>query len=178
MAFRKKKMFANLAMPEQAQQSFRIDDDGAFVANGMIIGEQGIRIDGQSASSSSSSSFDSLTNQNETNLLSINDLERDGILGAGACSVVHRVRHRATGDVMALKLFNVHEKEKRHQLLSELRALYTAESPFIVSFYGAFYANEQLSLVLEYMDMNSLAEVLKRVGAFPEGAVSAVARKV
>lgn len=49
------------------------------------------------------------------------------ILGKGASSVVQKARNMRTGVVMALKIINVFDKEKRHQLMKEIRTLHQVQ---------------------------------------------------
>jgi hypothetical protein len=49
------------------------------------------------------------------------------VVGRGASSVVRRAIHRPTGTPLALKVFNVNDKEIRSQLISEIETLYHAD---------------------------------------------------
>lgn len=55
------------------------------------------------------------------------DLELLDILGRGASSYVQRARNKITGVMMALKVIDVFDKEKRHQLLKEIKTLHLVE---------------------------------------------------
>lgn len=60
-------------------------------------------------------------------------------------------------------------QETRHQMLNDLKALCDAPTkvPGLVSFYGAYHVPEsgQISIVLEYVDGGSLADVQAKVRA-------------
>jgi serine/threonine protein kinase len=60
-------------------------------------------------------------------------------------------------------------QETRHQMLNDLKALCDAPNnvPGLVSFYGAYHVPEsgQISIVLEYVDGGSLADVQAKVCA-------------
>ena len=74
--------------------------------------------------------------------------------------------------VMARKMIHLEIKPKiREQILRELRVLHECNSPDIVGFYGSFYADGEINLLMEYMDGGSLDGVLKRVGRLPEDVV-------
>ncbi|XRB04434.1 mitogen-activated protein kinase kinase [Pycnococcus provasolii] len=105
-------------------------------------------------------------------------------VGSGASAVVHQAIHVATGNVLAVKNINVLDKDKRAQMLQELRTLcdITAKAvPGLVSFYGAFFNpnTSVISVALEYMDAGSLADVLKRVAApLPEAVTACLCHDV
>ncbi|CAH1437721.1 unnamed protein product [Lactuca virosa] len=104
-----------------------------------------------------------------------------GAIGSGASSVVQRAIHIPTHRIIALKKINIFEKEKRQQLLTEIRTL--CEAPCyqgLVEFYGAFYTPDsgQISIALEYMDGGSLADVIKRQRCIPEAVLSLMVQKL
>lgn len=53
-------------------------------------------------------------------------------------------------------------------LRRELSALQQCCSPYIIHYYGAIVNGLQVSLVLEFMDLGSLADVLRLAGPIPE----------
>ncbi|KAK2975242.1 hypothetical protein RJ640_027991 [Escallonia rubra] len=104
-----------------------------------------------------------------------------GAIGSGASSVVQRAIHIPTHRIIALKKINIFEKEKRQQLLTEIRTL--CEAPCyqgLVEFYGAFYTPDsgQISIALEYMDGGSLADIIKVRKCIPEAVLSLMVQKL
>ncbi|XP_009621456.1 mitogen-activated protein kinase kinase 3 isoform X3 [Nicotiana tomentosiformis] len=104
-----------------------------------------------------------------------------GAIGSGASSVVQRAIHIPTHRIIALKKINIFEKEKRQQLLTEIRTL--CEAPCchgLVEFYGAFYTPDsgQISIALEYMDGGSLADIIKVRKSIPEAILSPMVQKL
>ncbi|KAL5764832.1 hypothetical protein ACOSQ2_017426 [Xanthoceras sorbifolium] len=98
-----------------------------------------------------------------------------GSIGSGASSVVQRAIHIPTHKIIALKKINIFEKEKRQQLLTEIRTL--CEAPCyegLVEFHGAFYTPDsgQISIALEYVDGGSLADILRLRKNIPEALLS------
>ncbi len=121
-------------------------------------------------------------------------------LGRGNGGSVWKVRHRPTGIVLARKMIHLDLKPKvREQILRELTVLNTCNSPesavlltlltawsdtplfsppSVVNFYGSFYADSEINLLMEYMDGGSLDRVLLRVGRLPEPVVATTAAHV
>lgn len=67
------------------------------------------------------------------------DFEKLSELGAGNGGVVHCVRHKPTGMIMAKKMIHLEVKPAiRKQIVTELKILHDCNSPYIVGFYGAY----------------------------------------
>ncbi|XP_044465326.1 mitogen-activated protein kinase kinase 3-like [Mangifera indica] len=104
-----------------------------------------------------------------------------GSIGSGASSVVQRAIHIPTHKIIALKKINIFEKEKRQQILAEIRTL--CEAPCfegLVEFHGAFYVPDsgQINIALEYMDGGSLADILRVQKSIPEPVLSSMFQKL
>lgn len=101
------------------------------------------------------------------------------MLGSGNGGVVWKVRHSKTDVIMARKMIHLEIKPKiREQILRELRVLHECNSPDIVGFYGSFYADGEINLLMEYMDGGSLDRLLQRVGRLPEDVCGHVCLRV
>lgn len=113
-------------------------------------------------------------------LIALDELETCGMLGRGCSGHVMRARHRETDALYAIKVMNnVYDKAKRDQMLTEIRTLYSVESAHLVGFYGAYFQDHALSLVLEFCDVGSLDGVIhKRSQTMPEPILAAVARQM
>ena len=74
--------------------------------------------------------------------------------------------------ILPVQVINVFDKDKRHQLMKEMRTLHTASCPNLVSFYGAFFKEGQISIGLELMDAGSLHDIIEACGASFGSAVS------
>ena len=78
-------------------------------------------------------------------------------IGYGAGGSVHLAIHEPSGTQLAIKSLNIYDKEKRHQLLNELSSLNDGmQCDDLVHFYGSYYHDGRVRLVLEYMDCGSL----------------------
>mmetsp|Transcript_75736 Transcript_75736/g.214073 ORF Transcript_75736/g.214073 Transcript_75736/m.214073 type:complete len:340 (+) Transcript_75736:101-1120(+) len=96
------------------------------------------------------------------------ELETDSRLGAGACGVVTKGVIKKTGVPVAIKQVKVDEKGKREQLLNEIKGLVQAEGcPYLVQWYAGFVSRKSsaVHVVLEFMDLGSLADLKKRLTA-------------
>lgn len=110
-----------------------------------------------------------------------NEMRIFGAIGSGASSVVQRAIHIPSHRILALKKINIFEKEKRQQLLTEIRTL--CEAPCnegLVEFHGAFYTPDsgQISIALEYMDGGSLSDVIRVTKCIPEPVLSSMVQKL
>lgn len=60
------------------------------------------------------------------------------------------------------KISMVDDEQFKKQLSWELKALISCDSPNIVKYYGAFYENGVVYILLEYMDFGSMETLLKK----------------
>lgn len=65
-----------------------------------------------------------------------------------------QVLHITTDTIMAKKVVLIDAKsEVRKQILRELQILHECNSPYIVSFFGAYLAEPHICMCMEYMDV-------------------------
>jgi mitogen-activated protein kinase kinase 1 len=103
------------------------------------------------------------------------DLEFLGAIGSGNGGVVHKAIHKNTSSVLAIKQVNIYDRDRRQQLLEEVRALFNSDCPCLVKFYGAFFRKTRICICLEYMDQGSLCDVVQQQGRVPEPVLAAMA---
>ena len=110
----------------------------------------------------------------------LRSLEDVCVLGEGSSGFVKLVRHRTTPRRRyALKVVALGcAEQERKQILMELRTLHKCNSPNIIAFHDAFYAEGAVHVVLEYMDCGSLADVLQRHGPLPEAMLARISLAV
>lgn len=97
------------------------------------------------------------------------DFEKLSELGAGNGGVVHCVRHKPSGTIMAKKVIRLEVKPAiKKQIVTELKILHECNSPYIVGFYGAYHSDGEINICMEYMDGGSLDLILKKTGRIPE----------
>ncbi|PGH10943.1 STE/STE7/MEK1 protein kinase [Helicocarpus griseus UAMH5409] len=101
-------------------------------------------------------------------------------LGAGNGGTVSKVMHASTKVIMARKVIRVDAKEiVRKQIVRELQVGHDCNSPYIVTFYGAFQ-NEARDIVLcmEYMDCGSLDRISKDFGPVRVDVLGKIAESI
>lgn len=93
------------------------------------------------------------------------DLKTLAELGAGNGGTVTKVLHEKSGTVMAKKVVFIDAKPSvRKQILRELQILHECNSPYIVSFYGAYLSEPHICMCMEFMDKDSLDGIYKKYG--------------
>ena len=95
-----------------------------FAQDGIILkGMQGMRLDGSPTSN-----------------ITLADLEKQRVLGSGATSRVHLVKHRKTGELLALKeLMAMADADTRRMAVNELRLASSAHAEHLIRFVDAFF---------------------------------------
>lgn len=70
------------------------------------------------------------------------------------------------------------QEEIRKQIVQELKINQSSQCPHIVICHHSFYHNGAFSLVLEYMDRGSLADVVKQINTILEPYLAVVCKQV
>ncbi|XP_077217580.1 MAP kinase kinase 6 [Tasmannia lanceolata] len=109
----------------------------------------------------------------------LEDLETIKVIGKGSGGVVQLVRHKWEGTLFALKVIQMNIQETvRKQIVQELKINQASQCPHVVVCYHSFYQNGVISLVLEYMDRGSLADIVKQVKTILEPYLAVVCKQV
>lgn len=104
------------------------------------------------------------------------DLKDIQELGQGNGGSVKKVEHTPTGTIMAKKIVLIDAKPSvRKQILRELQIMHDCNSPYIISFYGAFISDPNICICMEYMDKGSLDGIYKKIGPIDIDVVGKVA---
>lgn len=110
--------------------------------------------------------------------VSLDELAVVGACGKGAGGVVQKAVHVPTGTFLAVKIVQMNvQPEIRKRIIGELRALHDARCPYVVAYRGAFFGDGSVSIVLEYADGGSVADVTSRLGFIEEPALREIARQ-
>lgn len=92
------------------------------------------------------------------------DLEEIQELGRGAYGVVHKMKHRPSNTIMAVKRIpcTVNSREQQRLLMDLDVSMRTASCPYTVHFYGALFREGDVWICMEVMD-TSLDKFCKKV---------------
>ena len=143
-----------------ARASFRVDETSLACQSGLS--------DRRDASGGERFDFD----------VSLDELAVVGACGKGAGGVVQKAVHIPTGTFLAVKIVQMNvQPEIRKRIIGELRALHDARCPYVVAYRGAFFGDGSVSIVLEYADGGSVADVTSRLGFIEENALREIARQ-
>lgn len=99
-------------------------------------------------------------------------------IGQGACSAVFKAVHERTGEFFAIKMFNVYDKERRHQFDKEIRLLSLVQCEALITFYGAYNKDGNIAVILEYMDRGSLEFMKSPMLDITEAAMAGIAYQI
>ena len=99
-------------------------------------------------------------------------------IGHGACSSVNSAKHRRTGELYAVKMFNILNKSQASQLYNEICLLSTVQCDALIALKGAFYDHGNVGMIIEYMDMGSLDFLISPRIDMPEEVLAAISFQV
>ena len=101
--------------------------------------------------------------------ISIKELKVLKLIGQGSSGIVQQVLHEPTGIIVALKTIPLNTDESfKKQINQELNTLISCDCEFIVKCYGAYLQQGMIHILMEYMDMGTLGDIMKKVKRIPE----------
>ncbi|KAM6979976.1 dual specificity mitogen-activated protein kinase kinase 5 [Aplochiton taeniatus] len=104
--------------------------------------------------------------------ISAQDIQYQEQLGHGNGGTVYKAYHLLGKRVLAVKVIPLDiTVELQKQIMSELEILYKCDSPYIITFYSAFFVENRISICTEFMDGGSL-DVYRRI---PEHVLGRIA---
>ena len=166
----------------QSKQGVTVTDS-SLRGDGISVGIAGLRINELAACAASSAGSQpqrpvSHTRDgggSEGDRHAVSEFKMIRVLGEGTSGVVKLVQHKHTGTKYAMKVIQLGcSEQERKQILVEVKTLHKSDVPNIIAFTNAFYVDNAVHLILEYMDCGSLATVLRRHGALPEPLLARV----
>ncbi|KAH7287841.1 hypothetical protein KP509_32G077100 [Ceratopteris richardii] len=161
-----------LTVPEQQTPiSDFFTASGTFQDGDILLNKSGIRVISKEETSEVAQPSDTV--------YSLEDMETVRVVGKGSGGVVQLVRHKWTGQFFALKVIQMNiQEDVRKQIVSELKINQASQCPYVVVCYHAFYTNGVISILLEYMDGGSLADVIKDFRVIPEPYLAVICEQV
>lgn len=111
--------------------------------------------------------------------IALEELEVLGVVGRGSSGSVQRALHKPSGNMLAIKVVQMNvQADVRKNIIQELRTLHQSLNPNIVPYHGAFFSDGSISIILDYMDGGSLADVTQSLGHIPETQLAGLAKQV
>ncbi|KAF7806765.1 mitogen-activated protein kinase kinase 2 [Senna tora] len=165
-----------LTLPASDQVSFAkfLTESGTFKDGDLLVNKYGVRIVSKSEVEAAPPPIRPLDNQ-----LRLEDIDAIKVVGKGSSGIVQLVQHKWTNQFFALKVIQMNIEESiRKQIAQELKINQSAQCPYVVVCYQSSYENGIISIILEYMDGGSLADLLKKVITIPEAYLAAICKQV
>eukprot|EP01041_Mallomonas_annulata_P010568 gene10568-22055_t len=153
----------SLDLGESMERSCSIDDmDTTYRQEGISVSHTRMRIEGEE--------------------IYMQVLEKDLVvekrIGQGACSAVFRARHKRHGELYAIKMFNIFDRERRSQLQKEITMLSRIQCDSLIAFFGAYHKDGNIGVILEYMDKGSLEFILDKNIRITEEAMAGISYQI
>jgi len=176
---KKRKKDLQILLPTDADQSFRVKDNAFEHNDGITVSDKGIDVKHRD---SEILNDDEMMSKGFVN--SLNELSTGYVLGRGQSGFVQLATHThpVTGKrtKVVLKTMNIYDQGNRHQIVKELKALYSLDHKNVIEFYNAFFdaQNARVIAVLEYMDCGALSDVREKVKKIPEPILGVIAHEL
>uniref|UniRef100_A0A7I4Z2E8 Serine/threonine-protein kinase cst-1 n=1 Tax=Haemonchus contortus TaxID=6289 RepID=A0A7I4Z2E8_HAECO len=98
-----------------------------------------------------------------------------GKLGEGSYGSVHKAVHRETGHTLAIKKVPV--DTDLQEIIKEISIMQQCDSKYVVKYYGSYFKNSDLWIVMEYCGAGSVSDIMRlRRKTLTEREMSAVLR--
>jgi serine/threonine protein kinase len=96
----------------------------------------------------------------------VDDYELLEEIGKGAFGVVHRARHIASGEMVAVKIIDLDKaQDEMDDVQQEIAVLQTCNCPHLTKYHGSFIVQSSLWIVMELLEGGSLQDLLKEQDA-------------
>ncbi|VDK72158.1 unnamed protein product [Litomosoides sigmodontis] len=100
-----------------------------------------------------------------------------GKLGEGSYGSVHKAIHKETGHVLAVKKVPV--DTDLQEIIKEISIMQQCDSKYVVKYYGSYFKNSDLWIVMEYCGAGSVSDIMRiRKKTLDEAEIGAVIRDV
>ncbi|XP_043807828.1 mitogen-activated protein kinase kinase 2 isoform X2 [Manihot esculenta] len=159
-----------LSLPPPDEVSKFLTRSGTFMDGDLLVNRYGVRTVSQSESEAPPPI------KPTDNQLNLADIDAIKVIGKGSGGIVQLVQHKWTGQFFALKM-NI-DANARKAIAQELKINQSSQCPYVVMCYQSFYDNGAISIILEYMDGGSFADLLRKVKTIPEPYLAAICKQV
>ena len=169
--------------PSLDQNTINIDKDGnlqlikSFQA--IEFNHSGVNINQRNAMTSPLAT--GAQHHHQSYQLSEKDVMFMDTLGAGASAIVQKAFWVGRSEFVAVKKISIMEKDKRHQLMNDIKALCNIpDVKGLIRFHGAYHCADkgQVAVALEYMDGGSLADLCEKDGQVPQGMLATITESI
>eukprot|EP01137_Pigoraptor_chileana_P012322 Opistho-2@4281 len=80
-------------------------------------------------------------------------------LGEGSYGSVFKAIHKASGEIIAIKQVPV--ENDLQDIIKEISMMQQCDSPFVVKYYGSYFKDTDLLIVMEYCGTGSVADIMR-----------------
>eukprot|EP00128_Syssomonas_multiformis_P008978 Colp12_sorted_trinity150504_noHs@29465 len=80
-------------------------------------------------------------------------------LGEGSYGSVYKAMHKQTGEIVAIKMVPV--ESELQDLIKEISMMQQCDSPHVVWYYGSYFKDSDLWIVMEYCGVGSVADMMR-----------------
>ncbi|XP_065212760.1 serine/threonine-protein kinase 3-like [Planococcus citri] len=80
-------------------------------------------------------------------------------LGEGSYGSVYKALHKESGQVLAIKQVPV--DTELHEIIKEISIMQQCDSPYVVKYYGSYFKNTDLWIVMEYCGAGSVSDIMR-----------------
>ena len=98
---------------------------------------------------------------------------------------MHIATYKPTQAKFAIKSIKLYDKNTRNQFKNDLKVLSSNKCKNIITFYGAFFTEGNVKILMEYMNVGSLDRILKEIKAkklqqpcIPEDILSKITKQI
>jgi serine/threonine protein kinase len=102
-------------------------------------------------------------------------------LGSGASGIVQKAFWPARSEFVAVKKISIMERDKRHQLMNDIKALCNIpDVKGLIRFHGAYHSADkgQVAVALEFMDGGSLADLCGKKSRVPQQMLAGITESI
>ena len=80
-------------------------------------------------------------------------------LGEGSYGSVYKALHKESGQVLAIKQVPV--DTDLQEIIKEISIMQQCDSPYVVKYYGSYFKNTDLWIVMEYCGAGSVSDIMR-----------------